>query len=190
MTNKRIIVDIDETICDLFPELNCICNDATGAALSRKDWVQYDVYTLYGLTQEDFNKLCIKQKILEIAQPLVKGRATLDVLVHQDFEIIYLTARAWYPKAEKVTKNWLNHWSFPKGDIHVIPLDMPKADYIKKEIDKPINIIVDDNPKHTEDFVKNKSASKIFLIDRPWNAQYKNLDPYRISNISEILKHL
>lgn len=186
----RILVDLDDTVVDLHPELLHLCHELSGEQLPASAWTTYNVTTLYGIPEAQYEKAFEKAKLFEIVKPIANAMGSLLVLEDHGYDIIYLTARAWYKNAYDITEAWLKKWHFPEGKLHVIPLNKSKAAYIKDKTTKRIDIVVDDNPKQIQGFIDNKTAEKIFLIDRPWNRQNKELDSYRISHVSKILKLL
>jgi uncharacterized HAD superfamily protein len=187
---KRIIVDIDDTVASLHPVINALCNDAAGVNLAAAEWTTYDATVLYGMSNQQYTDLIIQHRALEEAHPIGRAMKTLWMFEEQGYHIDWVTARGWHHNGKALTKAWLNKWNFPAGKLHVVPLFQCKAEYSTANIAKTVNIVVDDSPTHIIQFLKRDAARKVFLIDRPWNRKFTELDPYRIGHISEVLKHL
>ena len=109
---KRAIIDLDDTIVSLIPDLVHQCNELTGIYRSVSDWKTYDTVKLYGIDEKQYWQMCIENKLLEHALPVGRAKKSIDILIDQGFDIHYLTARGWHPKGKQVTKEWLKKWNF------------------------------------------------------------------------------
>jgi uncharacterized HAD superfamily protein len=187
---KHAVVDIDDTIASLHPVINALCNDAVGFDLAAADWHTYDAKELYGISNECYTNMLIDNRTLQDVHPIGRAMKTLLMMEEHGYTINYVTARGWHPDAKALTKTWLKKWNFPDGKLHVVPLYECKAQYSESKIATLAAMVVDDSATHIKQFVHRRAANKIFLIDRPWNRKYKELDHLRISHISEVLKHI
>ena len=187
--SKIAIVDIDDTICDLCPYLVEICNKMTGKNMTVQDWHSYSVYLLYGISQEDYFAMCESDRILSEPKPILLAQETLSTLIRKGYKVILLTARGWHSDAYNITQEWLLKHKFEYHELHILPLDKSKAEYIKENIADTVDIIIDDNAAHIESFVNNNISDVICLIDQPWNRSHTHLDKYRIDHIVQILRY-
>lgn len=185
---KIAIIDIDDTICDLVPYLVQVCNKLTGRQLTIADWHSYGVYEMYGISQDTYLQMCEQDQILSKAEPTLLAKETIDRLIKRGYKIILLTARGWHTDAYTLTVDWLMKHNFNYDELHVVPLDKCKSDYIKENIAEKVDLIIDDSPTHIKAFVEDNIARAICLIDQPWNKNHKDLDKYRIEHIVRVLR--
>jgi uncharacterized HAD superfamily protein len=185
------VVDLDDTIVALVPELIKVCNAMTGMSITEKDWTQYDAYAIYGITPKEYWDVCIREHILENARPISGAIAAMWELYGKGYELRYLTARGWHPNGFEISKNWLLNWWFPfdhKATLHVVNLGDSKAEYIRKEWRK-VKIAIDDNANHINTILDDDVAERVFLINQPWNKEDVDLDSWRIESIREIFRY-
>ncbi len=188
---KQIIIDIDDTILDLAPSLVRVFNNLTGKNLTVKDWTSYSVYELYGISREDYLAACTKENILHTAEPVTLAKEIIDRIKNKGYHIKFLTARGWHKDAHNITENWLINNGIYFDELHVVPFNKSKADYtIENWPNTMFDAIIDDNAHHIQDFIDKKLALQVFLINQPWNKQYKKLDIFRIDHIVRVLRHL
>ena len=189
---KSAIIDIDDTICQLIPELINVWYCMTGKFVKVEDWITYNMWDMYDISPDDYFKHCRELSIMERALPVEGASETIHRL-SEFYYVTYLTARGWHENAHNLTLKWLEKWGFPPCDLHVIPLHAPKHEYIKYEfpnVNREESIFIDDNPKHVKGVVENGIIDKVFLIDAPWNNQYPELDQYRIKDVNHVVDKL
>lgn len=189
MQNKTAVIDLDDTIIDLCPHLVRVLNKITGKSLKPSDWTVYNTFELYGVSQQEYLEICKQENVLEEADPIILTKEVIDKLYQKNYDVIFLTARGWHEDARKITLEWLARHNIYYDHLHIVPYDQSKCDYLLNTIGK-VDVIVDDNPTHISNFIENKVAKQIFLIDQPWNLSYIHLDPYRIHHIVDILRKL
>lgn len=180
------IVDIDDTVAALVPHLVNVLNKLTGKSLTVNDWTSYDTWDVYGVDQKQYFDLCESEQILSKVSPIPFAQETIDSLYRNEYEIVYLTARAWHNNAYDITMDWLCKHKFKVDQLHILPLHQSKSEYIKANFNLPVDLIVDDNVKHVRGFIENNIAKSVFLIDGPWNRDADDLNGVRIQSIESL----
>jgi hypothetical protein len=151
MNTKELIFDMDGTIADLYGVL---------------DW-------LPKLRAENVEPY-------EIAEPLY-DMEVLSVIVgmlhDEGYKIIIVSwgskgGSARYTREVKKAKmEWLERNNFPYDEIHVVKYGTPKANYIKSDL----SILVDDNEKVRNDFLKSTKGKDKKVINAETATLLKDL---------------
>lgn len=172
---KTAIIDVDDTLFNLRDPMCEALNAYTGKNIHHTEWDSYDLHGKYGLSLDEFFYALTLHQALENSKPEPECKNFLRTL-KPVYSTVLLTARGWHPYGGAITKGvLLTHgigWLF----IECLNLGECKADHIKNYYGD-VGLFVEDNPKHFDSVLKQGLSEKCFLIERPWNADYRNKNP-------------
>ncbi len=114
--------------------------------------------------------------------------------LHQHYNIVFLTARAWNTEREQldqnianVTADWLRNWEMPPHDL--VHCEMgEKGEAASTLYGEMVAFAVEDSPAATKSFVD--AGIYTYVIGYPYNSMHQN-SPFikRVSTFNEICEH-
>ena len=147
---------------------------------------RYDLKAAWGITEEDQQKAhltLLSGSITHAAEPIEGAPEALWELHRRGVEIIFATRRAHYTgmiggdfdDAADLTKQWLEGWAPPHEVLFVNR---------KTEIDKPFDLIIEDNPKEARPLSEQGHA--VWLLDQPYNRDAHELVRFEWGDFSTL----
>lgn len=135
---KVALIDIDDTVADFLNPLMCNLNELTGKNIHWKEWSHLNLSEIYDISIGEFYECLSNGDILDTL-PVTNGAYTLiSTLKKLDYEINFVTARAWHPNGYEVTKNWLERNGLHFDKITITKFKVPKIDYVRHMYPKGI----------------------------------------------------
>lgn len=144
------------------------CQDRDGNAISRSEWSE--VHTAFS-----------QSRYLSTVKPVTGIQDQLGQL-SQYFSLHFATARL--PEARQATVEWLDHYKFPRHDLHFLT-------HGEKHISLGrFHASVEDDPTQAQAFAES-GCDRNFVIAHPWNECCENRHGlYRVRTFGEIAGHL
>jgi len=187
--------DLDEVVCDLTASLLDLMYYSYGVDRT------IDIFTGYNFYHNDY---CGDNRVNEeIADMLVHAVRDLGVLSNckpdqkfarlvsflyaYGYEIHFITARE--EAARGVTKDWLKRHKIPYTSLTIIGYGNNKGPKIKA---LGLDYFVDDFIENIEAALEYDEGLKgrTFIVDKPWNEDYRNKHVIRARNEKDIINHV
>lgn len=127
------ILDLDDTILDLETPLR----EAFPFVKNIKGKDRYH-------ERSKILEVIYENKLLQNLKPFQEAVNLLDKLRRNNIEVVFITARAWHPQAETVTKTNLRENGLYYDELIICDLEKLKGDYLNKN-DRYI-LSIEDNP--------------------------------------------
>jgi hypothetical protein len=115
---------------------------------------------------ERLMSILVEDATLETCHPEPGAAATTKALRDLGFDIAIVTARGWHPRAEAITRAWLDTNAILFDQLIIVPLGGDKLSALGPL--REIAFAVDD---HSTNVSRYQTAGvPVLLMDRPWNA--------------------
>lgn len=156
---KEILFDMDGTIADLYGYENWL-----GHIRSLDDTPYLEAKHLYGNNDWLLNAIIRDLK-----------RYGYKIKIVTALPIATETTTEFNHRISKAKQKWLERHNFPYDEFYCVPYEHNKGNYSSPECE--ISILIDDNPKVRNDFLKECKAEKAKTIDATKNimAELANL---------------
>lgn len=171
---KRIIMDLDCVIGDIWGIALPHLNQYTGKNISFDEIKQYDIRSLFEIEFKDFFKVIRDNNILERMKPYHRSASSIMSLKRDGYGIDIATARGYEPNAFSITESWLQRNKIHFDSLTIIQNGENKSD-LMKEISDSYEMAIDDLPENLMDFGESGITKKLILIDQPWNSRADNI---------------
>lgn len=171
MTNKWIVFDVDDVICN-FKESLYTSLVEIGKDIHWSKWNQYSHTIIYDMTE---SQLHLHMKNYNVIENSLLEPGVLELfnkLKKEDFKIGLLTARGWHNDGEKLTQEFVDKYKLPVDKIVISGFHTAKKSLHIDKFEGEVIAYVDDSIHHIQDFTEKNIPA--FLLDRPWN-QNSNL---------------
>lgn len=192
MTNKAIILDLDDTLGDLKVRLQNIYRKKTGRTdIHYRDWLDFNSVN-YGYTFDDLTNFFIEDNSLALMRPHAGVVETTARLKELGYDIHIVTARGWHPDAEAQTDAWLKEHNITFDSVHIVPFGMCKEEMTRNIPN--VEFFIDDRMDHCLAMHNSgRIGSKTLVFAQPWNqtqfeAHTADDNLQRIEDIREILR--
>jgi 5'-nucleotidase len=169
---KKIIVDMDGVLADVYPRLYDIYEKETGDKLSAED--------IAGKLEEEAfpdQRRWVSEPGFFRTLPVMEGSRKVLEKLNKEYDIIVVSLATEFPNSLTDKLMWINeHFSFLSWKQIVFCGDksLIKAD-----------IMIDDHPKNLDNF-----AGKTYIFTQPLNLHNKNSKHTRVNSWAEIEKIL
>lgn len=188
MTNKIVMIDLDEVVCDTNELLLPIFNHTFHKKFEISDWNQYDICSLYGITAEQYYDMFDTFNLASNAPPCVGALEAIDILISNSITPIFVTARR--PLVDTApTLKWFERHRVDASNLHVIG-HHSKAHFMRDHyISKGYTLLgaYDDNIWNMLDFHDNFPNAVLGLIDRPHNQCFNHAQYPRVQRTNTLL---
>lgn len=163
-----IVLDLDDVIANLRESLYRVLRRATGIDRHWRDWQHYDLCQHFAIAKPALEQILIRDQALEDCRPEPGAAAATAALAALGFELVIITARAWHPRAEALTRDWLAAHAVHYHRLAVVPLGGDKLTALP---DRPVALAVDDHPHNIRNYQRAGIAA--LMVDRPWNTGHQ-----------------
>jgi 5'(3')-deoxyribonucleotidase len=161
-----IILDLDDVLANLRESLYRTLTRASGIDLHWRHWRSYDLCEHYPTVCDRLDEILVDDRTLESCRPEPGAQAATRGLSKLGFEIAIVTARGWHPRAEAVTRHWLDKHGIRYDHLSIVSLGSNKLGALTPF--RRIALAVDDHPDHVRRY--QQAGIPAALMDRPWNA--------------------
>lgn len=182
MTAPTIVLDLDDVLANLREALYRVLSRATGIDRHWRDWPHYDLCRHYDIDKPTLEMLLIRERTLEGCQPEPGAATVTRALAALGFELAIITARAWHPRAEQLTRDWLAAHGIHYHRLGVVALGGDKLRALPPN--ERIVLAVDDHPHNIDRY--QRAGIPTLMVDMPWNAQHR---ARRIHSLDMLVSH-
>jgi hypothetical protein len=158
--------DLDGVLADCTRMAEAI-SKRTGLQARIEDWTSYNFCDRYGLSSAEFLDLLVDEKVLERAVPVPGIRQAMDTLHQHGLKIVVVTARAFHPDGDNVTRNWLEEHGIPADRLALVHHHETKVDALRQV--PGLLCYVDDYLVHLHTLARAAVTDNLFVMDQPWN---------------------
>lgn len=159
-----IVLDLDDVLANLRESLYRVLAANTGIDRHWRDWPHYDLCQHFAIAKPELEALLIREQTLEVCVPEPDAAAATAALAALGFELTIITARAWHPRAEALTRNWLDAHGISYHDLRVVALGGNKLDALPEG---EVVLAVDDHPGNIRRY--QQAGIPSLMMDMPWN---------------------
>jgi len=188
----KIGIDIDEILTEYNQSLLNFLEKTLGKKVLYEELFDCDLKDSFGMTQEEIWELLQKHtegdRILNLK--FVENSKESINFLREDHELFFITSR--HPKLKEKTLFFFeNH--FPGHNFNILfsgdawqNENKSKVDHCKEN---GVSLFIEDNPNYA--FNCAQSGIKTFLLDKPWNQEYKkHPNLIKVKSWKEILERL
>lgn len=177
--SKLVLFDLDDTLLDFKHNAMNSINDEFGKDIHWNGWDTYNLLDIYGLTEKELVHAWTKHEVLENAYPLVHAHTVLNLCHFLDYDIHLVSARAWHPDGEAITRECLEQYEMPYDELIIT---MPGTSKVDSLGDNVYEFAVDDHFDNCLDFSDSDQIKKTYMMHAPWNKSH-NLHNHNIERI-------
>ena len=138
------------------------------------------------ITWDKFNEWIYDTRALERIQPNEDAMHVVEHCKSLGYRTGIVTARAYYPKAMKVTRQWVNKHKLPIDQIYCVSPEVDKR-LTLDALKYPVKIYVDDHPEHIISAQLSDNVDKPIILTRPWNDTHDI--EHRIDELADVIDH-
>jgi 5'(3')-deoxyribonucleotidase len=177
-----IILDLDDVLANLRESLYRTLTRASGVDLHWRHWHSYDLCEHYPTVCDRLDEILVNDRTLESCRPEPGAQAATRALSELGFEIAIVTARGWHPRAEAVTRHWLDKHSIQHHRLSIVSLGGNKLEALTPF--RRIALAVDDHPDHVRRY--REAGIPAVLMDQPWNAECEGERIFSLEGMVEL----
>lgn len=172
--------DLDDTL-NLLTEEVCAVMKQYGIHVDYEEILHFDWHKTYGADAPCLDEFFCNHPLLERALPNPEGLTLVRRLLNEGWDVEVWTARAWHPRGEFITRQWLNRYGLK--DVRARLCDHRECKTTLIAGGRIPDLYVDDAPHHV--MAMAEAGSKMStLISRPWNRGVTV--PWRVHCLSEV----
>ena len=165
MTAPYVAFALDDVLANLREPLMCALNRRTGLDWHWHDWTEYKLCERYRATVEDVQRWLVDDAVLEQALPEPHAVECVAAARDAGYRVAVVTARAWHPRGEALTRDWLRTHGLRVDALHLVPIFTEKASTLRAL--GTVRHYVDDHAGHLHP--ARGIVHRLHLLDRPWN---------------------
>lgn len=162
-----IVLDLDDVLANLRESLYRVLAANTGIDRHWRDWPHYDLCQHFGIEKPELEALLIREQALEACEPEPDAAAATAALAAFGFELTIITARAWHPSADTLTRDWLERHEIRYHDLRVVALGGNKLDALPEG---EVLLAVDDHPSNIRRY--QQAGIPSLMMHMPWNVDH------------------
>lgn len=165
--NPTIVLDLDDVLANLRESLYRVLAANTGIDRHWRDWPHYDLCQHFAIEKPELEALLVREQALEACEPEPDAAAATAALAAFGFELTIITARAWHPCAEVLTRDWLARHDIRYHDLRVVALGGNKLDALPEG---EVLLAVDDHPSNIRRY--QQAGIPSLMMHMPWNVDH------------------
>jgi 5'(3')-deoxyribonucleotidase len=185
-SSPYVVFDLDDVLANLREQLMNMLRLRTGRDIHWRDWRSYKLDGLYGVSVEQILRWVMEEGVLEAAALERKAREAIEVARSAGYRIAVITARAWHPRGEVLTWQWLERHTLRVDELHLVPVFGNKSEILKRL--GLVEYFIDDHLGHLYPARELAQVHRVYLLDRPWNQDDDSL--HRLHNLDEFIRVL
>lgn len=185
---QRAVVgfDLDSVVADNNDLMAAVVSKEIGRTVDWRDWNGWSYYRNYGISDQRFLEICIEGRVLEDA-PLAPGALeAMLALKDAGLDVACVTARAYHPRGEQVTGDWIDRLELPVDRLVVLDPSLSKRDALLAMPE--VVAYLDDYLSHLYDIAGSGHPARLFVMDQPWNVGCRDFT--RIFNLPDYAKQV
>lgn len=161
-----VAFDMDDVLANIRTLVADVLGKATGRSIPWESWTTYDLGQVFGIPIDHCLQAFIEHTVLERAQPEPGAAEAVTRAIELGFTPAIISARAWHPNGQSLTRDWLDAHGLPIQEVHLVPLGVSKSSCLQGLGN--IAAYVDDHLGHILD-AQAAGIPGAVLMDRPWN---------------------
>jgi 5'(3')-deoxyribonucleotidase len=185
-SSPYVVFDLDDVLANLREQLMNMLRLRTGRDIHWRDWRNYKLDGLYGVSVEQILRWVMEEGVLEAAALERKAKEAIEVARSAGYRIAVITARAWHPRGEVLTWQWLERHTLRVDELHLVPVFGNKSEILKRL--GLVEYFIDDHLGHLYPARELAQVHRVYLLDRPWNQDDDSL--HRLHNLDEFIRVL
>ena len=179
---KMIMLDLDDTLCDLSSLLKESITKRTGKNIPVHEWHDYNLGSIFGMDGDVVIQSIIEDNLFEKVKPFSDVKDGIDELLMKGFRVSIVTAREGIDKKGEQTFNWLR-----KNRINFSHLFLTSHQIGKHEIAERLQpkYSLDDNLDYVFSCYDHVGTSVIKTM--PWNKLTNSKSIARVDNFRDFV---
>lgn len=182
MTSPVIMLDLDDTLCDLSSGLQKALYFETGKDIPVSKWHCYDLGKVYGVDGRVVESAIVHHNLFHWVRPFEKVVESLTNFKKSGYDLVIVTARQSLDLNGAITNAWLKEHGVEYDELILTTHSLGKkkiAESIRPEWS------IDDNVAYTDgcqEFVENT-----VIQNRPWNIGASN-NPFGFNRVDHFFE--
>jgi 5'(3')-deoxyribonucleotidase len=176
-----VVFDLDDVLANLREHMMSMLIERTGRNIHWRQWQDYELSGLYRTSNEEIMHWVREDEVLEAATLEPHARDAVDAARTAGFRIAVITARAWHPRGDALTREWLRRHDLSVDELYLVPLFGDKAEVLNRL--GVVEHFIDDHLAHLYPARELPGVRRVLLVDRPWNRSDETLQ--RLRDLSE-----
>ncbi len=176
-----VVFDLDDVLANLRERMMSMLTERTGRNIHWSQWRDSELSGLYRTSDEEIMHWVQEDEVLEAATLEPHAKDAVDKAKAAGFRTAVITARAWHPRAEALTEEWLWRHDLSVDELYLVPLFGNKAQVLNEL--GVVEHFIDDHLAHLYPARELPGVRKVLLVDRPWNRADETL--HRLHDLSE-----
>lgn len=130
-------------------------------------WTTYGFAERYGISLPRFLDLLVEERVLETMRPMPNLRRAMEYLHEHDLKVAVVSARAFHPRGEVITRQWLEEQGVSADRLVLVAHNETKA----HALHSTPNLVAygDDYLKHLHELRRSGLTAPLYVMDQPWN---------------------
>lgn len=187
-TTPFVAFDLDDVLANLRDPMMTMLRQRTGKNIHWNQWQSYELGPLYGTSSEKIMEWVLEDQVLENATLEPHARQAVEAARENGFRVAVVTARAWHPRGEGLTRDWLEQHGLNVDELHLVPLFGDKA-VILNDLGV-VEHFIDDHLAHLYPASELPGVRQVLLVDRPWNRSDASLHRLRcLGEFKDLLEY-
>ncbi len=176
-----VVFDLDDVLANLREHLMSMLRKRTGKDIHWHQWCEYKLEGLYGISGEKIMQWVHEDEVFETATLEPGAKEAVTAAKAANFRVAVVTARAWHPKGESLTADWLQRHELAVDELYLVPIFGDKAAILRRLGE--VEHFIDDHLGHLYPAMQLPEVHQVYLLDRPWNRQDELL--HRLHSLDE-----
>ncbi len=168
-----VVFDLDDVLANLREHLMSMLRHQTGQNVHWNEWHQYELGSVYNTTAEVIMGWVLEHRVLESASLEPHARVAVHAARQSGHRVAVVTARAWHPRGERLTEEWLTEHGLDIDELHLVPAFGDKSGVLRGL--GSVAYFIDDHLGHLYPARVLPEVGETLLIDRPWNRQDREM---------------
>jgi 5'(3')-deoxyribonucleotidase len=162
-----VVFDLDDVLANLRDPMMTMLRQRTGKNIHWNQWQSYELGPLYETSSEKIMEWVLEDEVLEAATLEPYAKIAVEAARENGFGIAVVTARAWHPRGQGLTREWLEQHDLNVDELHLVPLFGDKAAILNDL--GVVEHFIDDHLAHLYPASALPGVRQVLLVDRPWN---------------------
>ena len=167
--------DVDDCLTDTAASMADRMWELTGIESDPRTWTHLRLTEIYGISQESMPEVrahWARSGMLEKARTLPHAQEALAMVKDAGLDVGLITARAWHPEGEELTRSWATENGLPVDKLILTTFEACKAALLAGTED-PIALYADDAPRHVRR--AGELGIRSMMIRAPWNGHEEGI---------------
>lgn len=182
--DRLVGVDIDGVIADIASQLVKYAADLHGCILSPESITSENVEACSDLSSDQVKEIFSSSSFFQTLPVFPSAKASLAKLNNNNWRIVLMTDRFWYPEIQDDTLTWLRENDLTFDSLYFVSKKNKAA--CAKELG--INVFIEDQLSNAT--LLSEVCEQIFLVDRSYNQGPIHPRIIRVSELADAVQLL